>query len=659
MESRWNETDAARLGDDPLALRVYSSRLLGADPSLVLHGGGNTSVKAEFETLFGERIPTLYVKGSGWDLASIEAPGFAPCRLDALQRLAELDRLSDTEMVRQQRAALLDPFAPNPSVEAILHAILPFRYVDHSHADALVTLTNTPEGQRRIEELYGPDVLIVPYIMPGFVLAKGVYQRTRDIDWATLQGIVLMHHGLFTFDDDPRQSYQTHIRLVQMAEEYLDRQAQVAVPATLPPRQDPDLLRLAALRREVSRLRGGAVLARTDTSPAARRFCAREDAAEVGTRGLLTPDHVIRTKRIPVVVGGGALGPQLDAYAQAYAAYFQRHDDGTLTALEPSPRWAVWPGVGTVAFGRSWKETIPIRDINRHTLAAIERAEALDRWEVLAERDIFDVEYWELEQAKIRKGGAELPLLGKVALVSGGAGGIGRACVERLAASGAAVAALDIDPDVAGMFATPSILGIPCDVTDDEQLRRAVETTVARFGGLDVVVANAGTFPPSGRLESIEPATWSQSFELNVTSHQRLLAHAIPFLDRGVDPAVVVIASKNVPAPGPGAAAYSAAKAALTQLARVAALELAPKGIRVNVLHPNAVFDTAIWTPAVLEQRAASYGLSVEEYKRRNLLGVEVGSADVAEAVCALAGPAFSKTTGAQIPIDGGNERVI
>jgi len=277
----------------------------------------------------------------------------------------------------------------------------------------------------------------------------------------------------------------------------------------------------------------------------------------------------------------------------------------------------------------------------------------------VSESDLFAVEYWELEQAKLGKGGSAPLHQGKVALVTGAASGIGKACVEVLQAQGAAVVALDINPAVAEMFDAVQVLGLVCDVTDDAALKAAVEAAVGRFGGLDILISNAGIFPASQKIADMDTESWQKSMALNLTSHQRLLAFCQPYLALGIDPAVVIIASKNVPAPGPGAAAYSVAKAGLTQLGRVAALEMAEQGIRVNILHPNAVFDTAIWTDAVLASRSAHYGLSIEEYKTNNLLSVEVTSRQVGELAAAMAGPLFACTTGAQLPIDGGNERVI
>ncbi len=657
MRSKWDNAEAAAISADPLALRVYTSRLLGSDPALVLHGGGNTSVKATAPTIFGEEEEVLFVKGSGWDLATIEAPGFAPVRLDALRRMAELADLSDSAMVTAQRAALTNPYAPNPSVEAILHAIIPFRFVDHSHADPVVALTNTPDGAAKVRELYGPHMLIVPYVMPGFILARTIYEMTRSMNWERLLGMILLNHGVFSFAHDAKESYERHIEIVTAAEDYI---ARFSMPAPdVSPTPEAPLQKLARLRRAVSRARGRAILASLDASAAVRAFSELPNAPELATRGLLTPDHVIRAKRIPLVVSASKPEEDVARYTAAYQDYFDRHTDGSLTQLDRAPRWALWPGQGSVTFGASPKETAVIDDIKRHTLRAIRWAEALGGWQTLGEKEIFEIEYWELEQAKLKKAGKPPAFEGKIALVTGGASGIGQACVEALTALGAVVAVLDMNPSVADQFDRQMALGIPCDITDDDALRAAVDSSVRRWGGLDIVICNAGIFPASQAIAEIDPDHWDRSIAVNLTSQQRLLRACAPYLNLGIDPAVVIIGSKNAPAPGPGAGAYSVAKAGLTQLARVAALEMAAAGVRVNVLHPNAVFDTAIWTPELLEKRAARYGLSVAEYKAQNLLGVEITAADVAALACTVAGPVFAKTTGAQIPIDGGNERVI
>ena len=659
MKSRWSDADAARF-PSALDLRVYTSRLLGLEPSLVLHGGGNTSVKVVEKNLFGDPEEIMYTKGSGWNLATIEAGGFAPVRLEPLRRMAELPALGDAAMVRAQRAAMTDPQAPTPSVEAVLHAIIPHAFVDHTHADAVVTITNTPDGERRIRALFGDAVLVVPYVMPGFVLARTVRELTRTVDWSRLQGIILLNHGVFTFGPDARSSYEQMISLVTRAEQFLDQEAPPsgAAEAAERPFSHAELLSLAGLRRAVGRAMRAPVVAVCDRSGDAARLAARPDADTVARRGPLTPDHVIHTKPVPLVAVGD-WESAVAQYGERYFEYVARHADPSLVRLDPAPRWVVWPGQGSVALGRSLKEARIVADITRHTARAIGRAEQLGGWTALPESDLFAVEYWELEQAKLKQGGARPSLAGKVALVTGAASGIGRACAAMLHREGAVVVGTDISPAIETEFSADGMLGLVADATDREAVERSVAECVRRFGGVDILVSNAGLFSPSQRIDEIDPAEWDRSLALNLTSHLSLLRAGAPFLRLGFDPCVVIIGSKNVPAPGVGVASYSVAKAALAQLARVAALELGRDGIRVNTLHPHLVLDTGIWTAEVLISRAKHHGVSVEEYKRGNLLQVEISSDDVARAVLALAGPAFAKTTGAQIPLDGGSDRVI
>jgi NAD(P)-dependent dehydrogenase (short-subunit alcohol dehydrogenase family) len=400
------------------------------------------------------------------------------------------------------------------------------------------------------------------------------------------------------------------------------------------------------------------MVARRVETGAARRFAARPDVAEIATRGPLTPDHVIRTKPVPLVADGD-WEREVEQYASRYSDYFARHAVSGLSCLDPAPRWAVWKDRGVVAFGASAKAAGEVIDIARHSARCFQWGEALGGWRPLGEAELFEMEYWELEQRKLRAPGAPKELAGKIALVTGGATGIGRATAEALRRAGAAVCVLDVKPEVRETFRGADALGIVCDVRDRASVDAAVSECVRTFGGLDVLVSNAGNFPASQRVAEIDEAMWTQTLDLNVSGHMRVMRAAAPFLERGIDPAIVVVASRNVPAPGPGAAAYSASKAALTQLARVAALELGPKGVRVNLLHPDKVFDTELWSDEKIALRAKSYGLSVEAYKKNNLLGVEVLSADVAALAVAMAGPIFRTTTGAQIPVDGGSDRVI
>ena len=656
MKSLWQDNEAENFGNDPLQLRVYTSRLLGREPGLVLHGGGNTSVKVAVKNIFGDTEEILFVKGSGWDLATISANGFAPVRLEILRRMAALDRLSDTDMSRLQRSAMTDPEAPDPSIEAILHANIPYKYVDHTHADAVVTLTNNPRGEMLIREIYKERVLIVPYTHPGFKLAKKVLQLTQNADWEQLEGLILLNHGIFTFSNDARFSYERMIQLVSLAEDYLQQQG--ALNRVAQAEADEDLAMLAQIRQCVSRAKGNAMLARLDKSPQACGFANLSDAPAIAARGPITSDHLIRTKPFPVILTKN-FKADIAEFAAIYQSYFDRNTDGSQICLDSAPRWGIWPCYGTIAFGRNVKETTIVADIVSHTIRAMQIGEAIGGWNFLSEKQMFDMEYWELQQTKLHKNVPAPQLQGKIALITGAASGIGFACAQKLHEMGAAVVGLDINPEITRIFDQKDLVGITCDITDYEAVKRAVEMTVRLFGGLDILIPNAGIFTATQKIEDLDEQIWNRSMEINLSSNQRLLKICIPYLRQGIDATVVFISSKNVPAPGPGAAAYSVAKAGQTQLARIAALELGCDGIRVNVVHPNAVYDTALWTPEVLESRACHYGCTVEEYKTNNCLKTEVSSKDVAALVCAMVGPAFAKTTGAQVPIDGGNERVI
>jgi len=655
MVNLWNDKEAKEFENDDLAMRVYTSRLLGANSDLVLHGGGNTSVKMSKKNLFGEEEELLYVKGSGWDLATIEAQGFAPVKMQTLLKMAELKELSDVDMVTNQRAAMTNPSAPNPSVEAILHAIIPFKFVDHTHTDAVVTVTNTEGGEAKIKEIYGQSLLVIPYVMPGFILARTIYEMTKDVDWNNYKGMVLLNHGLFTFNDDAKKSYEKMIELVSKAEEYIEKNMSEA-PANAE-HLGEDLISLSKIRRAISTAKGSAVIINYDQGKEAVNFSALKNVDDVASQGPLTPDHVIRNKRIPMIFERD-YSAALENYQNEYKRYFSELNSGE-TMLNPAPKWAIWKNRGILTFGASAKEAKIISDIKDHSIKAFSQAERLGGYKALSAKDIFEVEYWSLEQAKLKKSSGKLPLQGQVAIVTGAASGIGKATLDKLHADGAAVVGLDINPIMSEATNGSDRLGIVCDLTKESDIQAAIETTVRTFGGLDIIVSNAGIFTSSQEIEEIDASTWEKSMNINLTSHQKFLKFATPFLKEGVNPSIVIMASKNVPAPGKGAAAYSVAKAGLTQLARIAALELGEFGINVNMLHPHAVFDTGIWTPEVLEKRAKHYGMSVEEYKTNNILKTEITSKDVAALVSAMAGELFSKTTGAQLPIDGGSDRII
>ena len=382
MKNLWEDAKALECKSD-LDMRVYTSNLLGQSDELVLHGGGNTSVKSMVD---GEEI--LYVKGSGWDLVSIKAEGFAPVKMATLLEMAKMKNLSDTDMVSGQKAAMIDSTAPNPSVEAILHALIPFKVVDHTHADAVVTISNSKQGKEIIEKLY-PNFLIVPYVMPGFILAQKIYEMTEHaFDWDACEGIILHNHGIFTFDDDAKKSYDKMIEAVSKAEDFLEKNAEVALDDVKPIEFDIDDLKIDKFMH-------------VNQTPLALHYASQNNLRQAVTRGVLTPEHIIRTKRVPLVVEDWDVEDALRHYRVAYETYFNAYKTDEIM-LDPNPKYAVIKNFGIITFGKTQKEADVINDVVEHTMMAVLRADKLGGYQSISISDSFDMEYWELEQAKLK-----------------------------------------------------------------------------------------------------------------------------------------------------------------------------------------------------------------------------------------------------------------
>lgn len=663
------------LTSDLLDELVRVSREIGGDPRLVLHGGGNTSLKTMRRDITGRPEAVLHIKGSGHDLATIGSDGFAPLLLERVRRLLPPTHLDDLTLQNELRCAVLRADAPDPSVETLVHALVPHACVLHSHADAILALTNTADGRERVASVYGNRVVIVGYEMPGQDLAAACQQAWADQAHSGTEGIVVLHHGLFAVGDSPQQALDHHASLIDAAMRHLETHESPTAPGTSPGAADEAVntvattgtatadqataaaLAVARLRSRLCALAGAPVIVRRSTDSAVRAFLDDPGLLSAADRGPLTPDHVIWTKRVPMI------GGDLDAYVDEYRAYFAAHEHRRgveLTALDPAPRIVLDTSLGMLAVGRTAREARVAEDIYRHTLDTIARAERLGGYQALPPEHVFDLEYWSLQQDKLRRAAPRGSLVGRVAVVTGAASGIGRACAHELLMAGATVVGWDISASVVDTFDSPEWLGLQVDVTDPDAISHALGAGVDAFGGLDILVVAAGIFPTSQPITEMPLSTWRRTMAVNVDSVASLYGQAQPFLALAPGGGrVVLVASKNVAAPGPGASAYSASKAAVTQLSRVAALEWAPDGIRVNMVHPDAVFDTGLWTPELLAARAEHYGMSVTDYKRRNLLRTEVTSAAVGRLVRAMADDTFACTTGAQVPIDGGNERVI
>jgi rhamnose utilization protein RhaD (predicted bifunctional aldolase and dehydrogenase)/NAD(P)-dependent dehydrogenase (short-subunit alcohol dehydrogenase family) len=615
-------------------------------------------VKTLERNLYGESEPILRVKGSGWELSTIKEQGFSPCRMDALLRLAKLDALSDLRMAAEFRVSMTDPLAPNPSVEAILHALIPSKYVDHTHAEALVAVCNTPGGAERIASLYAGRAVVIPYVMPGFRLAKACLGAVASPFPRGVIGLVLMSHGLVSFGDTAEESYSRMAELVTLAEDQLGKAGARPLDASRAPAARPVVRTdIAAFRNRLSEVAGGPAILSSHRDSRSLAFIGAADLGARALGGPVTPDHVIRTKRVPLV------GRDLARYAAEYRAYYEAgaaKADPRPAMLDPAPRIVLDPEWGMIAVGRTARDAEVAGDIYGRTMDVISQAQALGGWSALPAGDIFEVEYWDLEQAKLRSPGKPPEFTGEVVVVTGAASGIGKACVDAFLSRGAAVVGLDINPAVAAPAGRAAYRGFRCDLSKEAEIRAALDEAVLAFGGVDMLVLNAGIFHPTTPIARMDSAAWDRVMTVNLDATFLMMRECHPLLKESPRGGrVAVIGSKNVPAPGPGAAAYSASKAAVSQLARVAALEWGRDGIRVNTLHPNMVFDTALWTAEVIESRAKSYGLSVEEYRTNNVLRTEVTSRDVAELAAELCGSKFAKTTGAQVPVDGGNERVI
>ena len=656
MQNLWNDKFSSKLRSD-LDLRVYSSNLLGQEPSLVLHGGGNTSVKINEKNILGNTEEIIYIKGSGWDLVSIKKEGFSPVRLDYVAKLAELSSLSDPQMVNELLTQLKNASAPNPSVETILHAVLPYKYVDHTHADSVVTISNTPNGKNLLQEIYGDKVIIIPYVMPGFDLAKLVNDYYQKYASSKTEGIVLMNHGIFSFGETAKQSYTRMIDLVTLAEDYLKINNSWILDFPKKQKKSFNSIEFAKLRNRLSISSRGALLMHMVDSDKGYYFANLSNITDLAKRGPLTPDHVIRTKRIPMV------GRDIENYVTEYTEYFNEFEPAAKerkTMIDPTPRVILDRDFGLCAVGKNMTEVNIISDIYNHTIDAILKAEKLQSWQALPQKDIFDLEYWDLEQAKLRKNISKLEFEGEVVVITGAASGIGKSCVEKFLEMGSAVVGIDINKNVLKISQHSNYLGIVADITSEININDAFNEAVKTFGGVDMLVLNAGIFPEGKNISDLNLAEWKKVFDINLNANFSILKIAYDYLKLAPKYGrVVIVGSKNVPAPGPGASAYSSSKAALNQLMRVLSMEWGKDKIRINSVHPNAVFDTGIWTEDVINNRARHYNISVEEYKTNNILKEEVLSLDVANLICSMCGENFSKTTSSQVPIDGGNDRVI
>jgi rhamnose utilization protein RhaD (predicted bifunctional aldolase and dehydrogenase)/NAD(P)-dependent dehydrogenase (short-subunit alcohol dehydrogenase family) len=672
MQNLWSDSDAKAaiaqhatkgIGED-LALRVYTTRLLGGEPRLVLHGGGNTSVKTKVADITGAPVEVLCVKGSGWDMGTIEAPGLPAVRLEPLRELVGLQALSDEDMVNVQRCNLLDSKSPNPSVETLLHAFLPHKFIDHTHSNAVLALTDQPDGEALAADVFGKRAALVPYVMPGFALAK----KTNEISRANpdVEGLILLKHGIFSMGATAEEAYVRMIDLVTLAEKRLAKATRKIFPGVSLPGKIATAAEVAPI------LRGLISLPAKDSGrEAAQRFVFEfrinpgilayvggKEIARYSQQGPVTPDHAIRTKGVPLVVPAPEAGKldaftagakaALDKFVADYHAYFARHNVRQMpskTELDPMPRVVLVPGLGLFGVGNTSKDAKIAADLAETTVEVVADAERLGTYECIPEPDIFDIEYWSLEQAKLGAV-AEKPLARRIAVVTGGASGIGAATAAAFAKEGAEVVVLDRDVSkVKGM-------AIACDVTKPAEVRAAFDKIAATYGGVDIVVSNAGA-AWQGRIGDVSDKVLRESFELNFWAHQSVAQNAVRIMRaQGLGGCLLFNASKQAVNPGPDFGPYGLPKAATLFLSRQYALDHGGDGIRSNAINADRI-RSGLLTDEMIAQRSKARGLSEANYMGGNLLGIEVTAADVAQAFVSLA--KATKTTGAVVTVDGGN----
>ena len=694
MKSRWSDQRvteflsqyASHWGED-LALRTYSARLLGAEKSLVLHGGGNTSLKSTHVNILGDSLPALFIKASGYDLAVIEPEGHPGLDLKYLQRLRVLPELSDQDMVREIRTHLFDFRSPTPSIETLVHAFIAKKFIDHTHADAILALTNQPEGEKIVKEALRDDVIVLDYVRPGFRLAKAAAEAIEADPGK--QGMVWMRHGLVTWGDTARESYETTIEMVTKAESYLaqnvSKPMKVTVSTPLEAAKDrwiqvAPVLRgfLAEPTQEDDRPYRRVIL-----TPLINREVLNFVDSDRGKKLALTPpltsDHLIRTKAFPLWIDSPAydnpsqlrdqINRAINEYRAAYEAYLDRNSaqmETGLARLVSAPRVILMPGMGAACSGKDVFAANICRDITAQTLDVKARIGLMGSYQGLTESDLFAMEYHSLQHAKLD--GSELLLSRQVAVVTGAAGAIGSGISRVLLEQGCHVAVTDLPGErldsLVGELQSrfgDRVLGVSLDVTALNSVAGGFAAIISAWGGVDLVVVNAGVALVSS-LGEMDLEAFRRLERVNVEGTLLMLSEAARhFKTQGTGGDVVVISSKNVFAPGAKFGAYSATKAAAHQLARIASLEMAEIGVRVNMVAPDAVFseggrESGLWAE-VGPERMLARGLDEKQlqeyYRNRNLLKSKITAGHVAKAVLFF----FTRqtpTTGATIPVDGG-----
>jgi NAD(P)-dependent dehydrogenase (short-subunit alcohol dehydrogenase family)/rhamnose utilization protein RhaD (predicted bifunctional aldolase and dehydrogenase) len=610
MQNQWNNEDTRNLIGDPLSARVYATSLIAKTETLANGLGGIGSVKTEAQNPFGETEAQLAIIENDHTDENPSISDLRAFKQESLLKIIAAASLSADDSATQLQLAATSPLDQPAPLEALLHGAIPARFVDQTCAAPILALVRQANCAQLAEEIYGQRVLVIPAASSLSEQARSIANLIQSSDLESIEGIIVEGIGLFAFHDEAEQSYKRSLQLTEQAQSFFEAQSNSSDSTSSG--ESASLIEFAELRQAVSMKLAQAQVGHLDDSPAAINLSNNEHAN--------------------TVLGASSAITQGDHQANL----------GSATDLQQ----VAWAKRGLFSFGINKTETATRAAKASRASQANQLAGADASWSpALPESSNTST--------------PPLTLQGKIALVSGSAAGIGLATATTLAEAGVCVIGADINPEIMDIMAGIGALGITINLTDEPKVKAMIEQIIQTYGGLDIVVSNAGIFTAGAYLEDMEQNNWDRSFQVNLTSHQVLLKHAIPYVKKGIDPAIILMGSRNVNAPGAGAASYSCAKAGLTQLCRVAALELAPDGVRVNIIHPDAVFDTKLWTKEALERSAERYGITVEQYKKRNLMKTEITSRSVGNVVVALASTVFGKTTGAQIPVDGGNDRII
>ncbi|WP_102026659.1 bifunctional aldolase/short-chain dehydrogenase [Salirhabdus sp. Marseille-P4669] len=681
VQNRWNENDAKNL-ESGLSELVYRSNLLGSDRAVANYGGGNTSTKTVIKDFKGDDVEVMWVKGSGSDLATMKAENFTGLRLEDIRPLLERDEMSDEEMVEYLSHTMIDSKHPRSSIETLLHAFLPFKHVDHTHPDAIISIACADNGKEIAEEIFGDRFVWVPYIRPGFTLSKMIAEGVQNHPNPEL--VIMEKHGLVTWGETSEESYHNTISIINEAEAYIEEKAKSAkafggakyTALSAEERKEIFAKVLPIVRGQVSQNKR--MLTTYDESEAVLEFVNSVDAEELAQVGAACPDHLVHTKRVPLFINWDPSTKDVDSlieaiksgvqdYEKEYEAYFNRNKSEGDEMSEPAPRVILIPGVGMINTGKTWFAAKISEGLYHRAISVMRGSTALGNFVSLNEAESFAVEYWPLELYKLSLAPAEADFSRQVAFVTGGAGGIGTATVYRLVSQGAHVAIADINlegaqklaEEVNAKYGENRTIAVKVDVTKEEAVQEAIKETVLTYGGIDILVNNAG-LASSSPFEETTMDAWNLNINVLVTGYFLVAREAFKLMkEQEIGGNMVFVGSKNSIYAGKNAAAYSTAKAAETHLARTIAADGGQYGIRVNSVLPDAVIrGSKIWDSSWKKERASSYGIGTDDleahYRKRTILNVNILPEDIAESIAFLASSRSAKTTGCMVTVDGG-----